>query len=46
MDDHELRKVPVSDPAEIARMQASQPADGRPGLARRDPEDGQEDLLP
>jgi hypothetical protein len=29
--DHELRKVPVSDPAEIARLQASTPAGTAPG---------------
>ena len=38
----------VSDPAEIARMQASQPAAGPawPGPDGAADEDGQEDLLP
>ena len=38
----------TSDPAEIARMQASQPAAGpaRPGPDGAADEDGQEDLLP
>ena len=47
-DDHEPRKVPISDPAEIARMQAGQP--GAPGPAWPGPdgaaEEDQEDMLP